>query len=309
MTNTLRVATRKSPLALWQAEYVKHALQALHPGLLVELVPMTTRGDKILDTALSKIGGKGLFIKELEHALLNDEADIAVHSMKDVPMEFPEGLCLGVICERENPFDAFVSNTFASVNELPQGARLGTSSLRRASQLQHYRPDLKVLNCRGNVNTRLGKLDNDEYDAIILAVAGLKRLEMSDRIAQQLDSELCLPAPGQGAVGIELRANDERTQAIIEPLNHVLTIACVSAERALNSALQGGCQVPIAAYATCDDDSVYLRARVASPDGKSLLLADGTAASKNSEELGRKVAQQLLGQGAGDILQAVYGEQ
>lgn len=309
MTNTLRVATRKSPLALWQAEYVKHALQALHPDLSVELVPMTTRGDKILDTALSKIGGKGLFIKELEYALLNDEADIAVHSMKDVPMEFPDGLCLGVICERENPFDAFVSNNFASVDELPQGARLGTSSLRRASQLQHYRPDLAVLNCRGNVNTRLAKLDNNEYDAIILAVAGLKRLEMSDRIAQQLDSELCLPAPGQGAVGIELRANDERTQAIIQPLNHGLTIACVSAERALNSALQGGCQVPIAAYATYSDDSLYLRARVASPDGKTLLLADATAASKNSEALGLEVAQQLLNQGAGDILQAVYGAQ
>ncbi|MFK7730708.1 MAG: hydroxymethylbilane synthase [Pseudomonadales bacterium] len=307
MTDTLRVATRKSPLALWQAEYVKRQLQTLHPDLTVELVPMTTRGDKILDTALSKIGGKGLFIKELEHALLNDEADIAVHSMKDVPMEFPEGLCLGVICERENPFDAFVSNHFASVDDLPQGARLGTSSLRRASQLQHYRPDLTVLNCRGNVNTRLGKLDNDEYDAIILAVAGLKRLEMSDRIAQQLDSQLCLPAPGQGAVGIELRANDEHTQAIIEPLNHTVTIACVSAERALNSALQGGCQVPIAAYATYDDDSVSLRARVASPDGQILLLADGSAIATKAEDLGKQIAEQLLDQGAGDILQAVYG--
>ncbi len=307
MTDILRVATRKSPLALWQAEYVKQALQALHPTLSVELVPMTTRGDKILDTALSKIGGKGLFIKELEHALLNDQADIAVHSMKDVPMEFPEGLCLGVICERENPFDALVSNTFISVDDLPEGARLGTSSLRRASQLQNYRPDLRILNCRGNVNTRLAKLDNGEYDAIILAVAGLKRLAMIDRISQQLDSDLCLPAPGQGAVGIELRADDERTQALISPLNHDDTIACVGAERALNSALQGGCQVPIAAYATFDAGMVHLRARVASPDGQTLLLADGSAEADGVQALGQQLAEQLLAQGAGDILQAVYG--
>lgn len=309
MKDQVRIATRKSPLAMWQAEFVQARLQNLHPGLQVELVPMTTRGDKILDVSLSKIGGKGLFIKELEQALLDGRADIAVHSMKDVPMEFPQGLALSAICEREDPFDAFVSNRYASVNDLPEGARIGTSSLRRSSQLQHQRPDLKILDCRGNVNTRLAKLDANEYDAIILAVAGLKRLQMSSRIRMALNTELCLPAPGQGAVGIEMRAGDDDMHHIVSALNDADSALTITAERSLNRALQGGCQVPIAGFAELTERGLYLRGRVATVDGKTMLRAEDQSAGslEAADALGKRVAKDLLQQGADRILAEVYG--
>ncbi|MEX2470354.1 MAG: hydroxymethylbilane synthase, partial [Pseudohongiellaceae bacterium] len=246
---TLRIATRESPLALWQAHYVRDALRRAHPELRIELVPMTTRGDQILDSPLSRIGGKGLFVKELERAMLEDEADIAVHSMKDVPMEFPEGLGLAVICEREDPQDAFVSNDYSLFADLPEGARVGTSSLRRQCQLRQARPDLVIGDLRGNVGTRLAKLDAGDYDAIILAAAGLKRLELPKRIQERLAPELCLPAGGQGAVGIECRLDDEPTRALLASLHHEDSAVRVSAERAVVSRLQGSCQVPIGAYA------------------------------------------------------------
>jgi len=305
MTDQLRIATRKSPLALWQAEFVQQALTRSHPGLDVVLCPMSTRGDKILDTSLSKIGGKGLFIKELEHALLDSRADIAVHSMKDLPMDFPAGLELGAVCERDDPRDALVSNGFASLDDLPQGARLGTSSLRRASQLCHLRPDLQILDCRGNVNTRLAKLDGGEFDAIILAAAGLNRLQMQDRIRQFLPPELCLPAPGQGAVGIVLRAGDEFVRDLLRDLNHDQTAFCVRAERAMNSALQGGCQVPIAAYAELGaNQDLNLRGLVANNNGSKILQASANAPCAQAELLGQQVADDLLSQGAAQLLAA-----
>lgn len=311
----LVIATRKSPLALWQAEFVQEALGVHFPDLDVQLLPMSTRGDKILDTPLAKIGGKGLFIKELEHAILEGRADIAVHSMKDVPMEFPPGLKLAVICEREDPFDAFVSNDYACLDDLPKGAKVGTSSLRRSSQLLAHRPDLTIRDLRGNVNTRLAKLDAGEYDAIILAVAGLKRLKMADRIAQSLDTAVCLPAPGQGAVGIETRSDDPALDAIMSVLNDPVTACRVSAERALNSGLQGGCQVPIAAFAELDlavpfsdTSQISLRARVANLDGTQIIEASGTASAADAETLGAALAEELLGKGAREILAAVYAD-
>ncbi|WP_054774894.1 hydroxymethylbilane synthase, partial [Methylogaea oryzae] len=250
----VRIATRKSPLALWQARHVAERLEQAFPGLRTELVTMTTRGDKLLDSPLSKVGGKGLFVKELEQGLLDGEADIAVHSMKDVPVEFPEGLHLSAILERENPLDAFVSNRYASWRDLPQGARIGTSSLRRQSQISAQRPDCQILMLRGNVNTRLAKLDAGEFDAILLAVAGLKRLGFDERIAEALPAEVSLPAMGQGAIGIECRADDAEINRLLAELHHADTAVCVSAERALNARLQGGCQVPIAGYAELDGD-------------------------------------------------------
>ncbi|HID4613718.1 TPA: hydroxymethylbilane synthase, partial [Pluralibacter gergoviae] len=261
----LRIATRQSPLALWQAHYVKERLEAHHPQLQVELVPMVTRGDVILDTPLAKVGGKGLFVKELELALLEGRADIAVHSMKDVPVAFPQGLGLSVICERGDPRDAFVSNHYASIDALPAGSIVGTSSLRRQCQLAASRPDLVIRSLRGNVGTRLGKLDAGEYDAIILAVAGLQRLGLESRIRQPLSPEQSLPAVGQGAVGIECRMDDERTLALLAPLNHPETAVRVTAERAMNTRLEGGCQVPIGSYAELIDGDVWLRALVGAP--------------------------------------------
>ena len=250
LEKTLKIATRQSPLALWQANYVKDRLQQQYPDLTVELVPMVTKGDVILDSPLAKIGGKGLFVKELENALLNKEADIAVHSMKDVPMQFPEGLGLAVICQREDPRDAFVSHSYRTFTELPQGAVVGTSSLRRQCQLKALRPDLDIRSLRGNVGTRLSKLDNGDYDAIILASAGLIRLGLADRIASFIDIEQSLPAAGQGAVGIECRTDDVQVQALLAPLADAETTYCVRAERAMNNHLQGGCQVPIGGYAS-----------------------------------------------------------
>ncbi|MBD9413738.1 hydroxymethylbilane synthase [Pseudomonas sp. PDM16] len=306
MPREIRIATRKSALALWQAEYVKARLEESHPGLKVSLVPMVSRGDKLLDAPLAKIGGKGLFVKELETALLENEADIAVHSMKDVPMDFPEGLGLFCICEREDPRDAFVSNTYDSLDALPAGSVVGTSSLRRQAQLLARRPDLKIQFLRGNVNTRLAKLDAGEYDAIILAAAGLIRLGFSERIRSSISVDDSLPAGGQGAVGIECRSADSEIHALLAPLHHAETAIRVTAERALNKRLNGGCQVPIACYALLEGDQLWLRGLVGQPDGELLLRAEGRGG--DAEVLGVQVAEQLLAQGAETILKAVYGE-
>ena len=303
----LRIATRSSPLAIWQAEYVQKRLEALHPGLRVELVRIKTQGDKILDTPLAKIGGKGLFVKELEEAMMDGRADIAVHSMKDVPMELPEGMALPVICEREDPRDAFVSNHYDCLMGLPEGARLGTSSLRRQSQAMANRPDLKVSSLRGNVQTRLGKLDAGEFDAIILASAGLKRLEMHERIRYDMPPEEALPAVGQGAVGIECRADDADTRALLAPLSDALTWDRVTAERAMNRRLEGGCQVPIAGFALLEDDGrLWLRGLVASEDGTTVLRAEARAPRADARELGIGIAESLLEQGADRILRELY---
>jgi hydroxymethylbilane synthase len=306
-SSVLRIATRKSPLALWQAEYVKARLLENNPDLQVELITFTTQGDKILDVPLAKVGGKGLFVKELEVAMLDGRADIAVHSMKDVPMEFPEGLGLVTICEREDPRDAFVSNTYKTLEDLPQGARVGTSSLRRQCQLREVRPDLKILDLRGNVNSRLAKLDDNQYDAIILAAAGLIRLEMESRIASRLSPEQSLPAGGQGAVGIECRLDDEATKALLAPLHHNDTAARVLCERSMNRRLQGGCQVPIACYSELKNNQLSLRGLVGSPDGQHILRSEGQASASDAEALGVQLAEDLLKQGAGEILEEVYG--
>ena len=302
----LRIATRKSLLALWQAEYVKAELEKHHPGLVVELVPLTSRGDKILDVPLAKVGGKGLFVKELEQALLAGEADIAVHSMKDVPMEFPQGLGLSVICPREDARDAFVSNRFNSLEELPQGAVVGTSSLRRQCQLLAYRPDLEIKFLRGNVQTRLQKLDDGEYDAIILAAAGLIRLELQARIRAFIAPEQSLPAGGQGAVGIECRIDDAATIALLKPLHHQATAEQVLAERAMNRHLQGGCQVPIACYAIHQGDGLWLRGLVGSPDGNQMLFDEISGSVAEAEKIGIELAERLLAAGADKILAEVY---
>lgn len=309
MTNsTLRIATRESALALWQANYVKDLLEQAHPDLCVELVPMTTKGDQILDTPLAKIGGKALFVKELEVAMLENRADIAVHSMKDVPVEFPEGLMLNTICEREDPRDAFVSNQFDDLDSLPEGSVVGTSSLRRQCQLKALRPDLVIKDLRGNVNTRLRKLDEGQYDAIILASAGLIRLEMPERIKQYLPAEVILPANGQGAVGIECRINDEQVQKWLSVLEHAETRQRVLAERALNRTLQGGCQVPIGAYAEVDGDQIHLRGLVGSLDGKEIIRAEINGHVDDAESMGVTLANELLSKGADAILTQVYAQ-
>ncbi|WP_295464977.1 hydroxymethylbilane synthase [uncultured Pseudomonas sp.] len=307
MLREIRIATRQSALALWQADYVKARLEAAHPGLRVSLLPMTSRGDKLLDAPLAKIGGKGLFVKELENALLDGSADIAVHSMKDVPMEFPAGLGLYAICEREDPRDAFVSNRYSRLAELPQGSVVGTSSLRRQAQLLALRPDLEIRFLRGNVNTRLAKLDADEYDAIILAAAGLIRLGFAERIRESLTVEDSLPAGGQGAVGIECRTDDAEVHALLEPLHHLDTERRVAAERALNRRLNGGCQVPIACYAVQEGELLWLRGLVGQPDGGLLLRAEARGPLNDPAGLGVAVAEDLLAQGAQGILDAVYG--
>lgn len=303
----IRIATRQSPLALWQAEHVRQLLCAQHPELEVTLVPMVTKGDVILDTPLAKVGGKGLFVKELELALLEQRADIAVHSMKDVPVEFPDGLGLVCICERDDPHDALVSNHYDSLDALPQGAIVGTSSLRRQCQLRAARPDLHIKDLRGNVGTRLSKLDNGEYDAIILAAAGLRRLGLEARIRAHLSVQQSLPAVGQGAIGIECRLDDARVRALLAPLNHADTADRVVAERAMNNRLQGGCQVPIGSYAELTGDQLYLRALVGAPDGSRMLQAEIRGPRTEAEQLGSALAEQLLDAGAGSILSAVYG--
>ena len=303
---TVRIATRKSALALWQAEYVKAQLMHFHQDIQVELVPMTTKGDIILDAPLAKVGGKGLFVKELEIAMLENRADIAVHSMKDVPIDFPEGLGLEIICPREDPRDAFVSNTVKSITELPDGAVLGTSSLRRQCQIKALRPDLDVRDLRGNVNTRLQKLDNGEYDAIILAAAGLIRLNMAERIQQFIAPEIMLPANGQGAVGIECRNDDTVIKSLLAPLACPETTIRVAAERSMNRALEGGCQVPIGSYATIKDNVLWLRGLVGSLDGSRILHADLSGPCERAEQLGKSLAEQLLKLGADKLLQQAY---
>ncbi|MGF1725901.1 hydroxymethylbilane synthase [Photobacterium nomapromontoriensis] len=308
MTQTpIRIATRKSPLAMWQAEFVKEALEQAHPGLIVELVPMVTKGDIILDTPLAKVGGKGLFVKELEVAMLEGRADIAVHSMKDVPVEFPEELGLVTICEREDPRDAFVSNHYDNIDQLPAGAVVGTSSLRRQCQLRAQRPDLIVKDLRGNVNTRLRKMDDGEYDAIILACAGLMRLKMEDRIRTAIAPEISLPAVGQGAVGIECRLDDTRVRDLLAALNHPETAIRVLCERAMNNRLQGGCQVPIGSYSELQGDQIWLRALVGEPDGSLIVSGEISGPIAEAEQLGTQLAEQLLADGAKNILDKLYG--
>ncbi len=297
---TITIATRESPLALWQANHVADALRRLHPDVTVELLGMTSRGDQLLDKPLYKVGGKGLFVKELETALLDGRADIAVHSMKDVPMALPDGLTLGVILEREDPRDAMVGAP--GLDALPEGARLGTSSLRRACQIKRERPDLDIGFLRGNVNTRLAKLDAGEFDAIILACAGLIRLGMGDRIAATIDPALSLPAGGQGAVGVEYRGDDARVAELLAPLNHDVTARCVRAERACVKRLDGGCDVPIASYAELQGDEIWLRARVGAPDGSELLRTE--VRGTDPEATGIRAAESLLEAGASDILDA-----
>lgn len=302
MSDTIRIATRTSPLAMWQAEHVAHRLQQIHPGLQIEMVGMVTRGDKILDSPLSKIGGKGLFVKELELGMLEGSADIAVHSMKDVPMEFPEGLHLPIIMEREDPRDAFVSNRYGNLDELPENAIVGTSSLRRQTQIRARYPHLQIRDLRGNVNTRLAKLDNGEYDAIILAAAGLIRLEFQSRITAYLSTEQSLPAIGQGAVGIECRRNDLRVENLLAPLLHPETAVRVRAERAMNHRLNGGCQIPVAGFAELVDGNLRLRGLIGFPDGSALYSCEKTGCVVDPNALGIEVAENLLAQGGDKVL-------
>jgi len=301
-TDLLRIATRKSPLALWQAEHVRTRLQALHAGLRVELLTMSTRGDRILDSPLAKIGGKGLFVKELEQGMLEGRADIAVHSMKDVPAELPDGLCIAAILEREDPQDALVSSQYASIDALPEGARVGTSSLRRQCQLRARRPDLEILDLRGNVGTRLGKLDAGDYDAIILACAGLKRLGLEARITTALAPDVMLPAIAQGVIGIESRCDDGRVKALIEPLHHAVTGQRTQAERAMNATLAGGCQAPVAGYSVIGSTGIELRGLVGRPDGTEIIRGDISGQAQDAAALGKQLAEQLLSRGAGQIL-------
>ena len=298
----IRIATRKSPLALWQANFVKQNLLLAHKDLTVELIPMVTQGDIILDSPLSKIGGKGLFVKQLEQAILNNEADIAVHSIKDIPAQFPEGLMLATICQRDEVRDAFVANKYASLNDLPEGAIVGTSSLRRQCQLRSHFPHLIIKNLRGNVGTRLNKLDDEQYDAIILASVGLKRLSLEHRITQYIDTDLMLPAVGQGAIGIESRTDDKQILDIISVLDDKKSRACIQAERAMNNALQGGCQVPIAGYCRLNNDELVLQGLVGRVDGSKIIKQQITGFINEAESLGEKLAKQLLNQGADLIL-------
>lgn len=301
----LKIATRRSPLALWQANHIKDCLAQYYPQLQIELVPMVTKGDVILDSPLAKIGGKGLFVKELENALLSKEADIAVHSMKDVPMQLPKGLELSVICKREDPQDAFVSNNYQTLDKLPKGAIVGTSSLRRQCQLKALRPDLIIQSLRGNVGTRLNKLDAGNYDAIILAAAGLIRLGLANRIASFIDTEISLPATGQGAIGIECRIDDHEVKQLLAPLADPETTACVLAERAMNDYLQGGCQVPIGGHAVICDNQLQLTALVGKTDGSKIIRVKEIGLVENAQELGIRVAKSLLFQGADEILKTI----
>lgn len=302
----IRIATRKSPLALWQAEHVAARLQQAFPEVQAELVTMVTRGDKLLDAPLAKVGGKGLFVKELEQGMLEGTADIAVHSMKDVPVEFPPGLHLAVILEREDPTDAFISNRYASLNDLPGNARIGTCSLRRQCQIKQRFPDAEILNLRGNVNTRLAKLDAGEFDAIILASAGLKRLGMEDRIAESLDPSVSLPAIGQGAIGIECRSDDSEINTYLQALHDEGTTIRLRAERAMNARLNGGCQVPIAGFAELREGGIYMRGLVGTPDGAVVYRAEASGTVEQAEQIGRGIAEELLEQGADKVLQQLY---
>ena len=301
----LVIASRESALAMWQAEHIRDRLRALYPQTEVSILGMTTQGDQILDVTLSKIGGKGLFVKELETALENGSADIAVHSLKDVPMNLPDGFMLPCIGEREDPRDAFVSNHHANLEALPAGSVVGTSSLRRESQLRARFPHLKIEPLRGNVQTRLRKLDEGKYAAIILAAAGLKRLGLGDRIRAIISSESSLPAVGQGALGIECRSDRADLVGVLAPLHHADTAACVLAERAMSRKLGGSCQVPLGGFAEVVGGKLRMRGFVATPDGSRLLRAEQTGSINDPEALGNAVAQALLAQGAGEILAAL----
>ena len=306
---TLTIASRESRLALWQAEHIQTRLQELYPDLTVNILPMTTQGDQILDKTLSKIGGKGLFVKELETALLDGRADIAVHSAKDVPMVLPAGFTLAAICEREDARDAFVSNQYEALADLPEGAVVGTASLRREAQIRARFPHLQIKPLRGNVQTRLRKLDEGEFDAIILASAGLIRLDLAHRITGFIDVSDSLPAPGQGALAMEISAARSDLLAVLAPLNHASTAACVLAERTLSRFLGGSCQIPLGAYATENEGMVTLQGLVASVDGLTVLKTEATAPLKEAEALGALLAEQLRVQGAqtiiDDILKAI----
>ena len=300
---TLTIATRESPLALWQARHIAAQIGALYPKTEVILLGMTTRGDQILDRTLSKVGGKGLFVKELETALADGRADLAVHSMKDLPYTLPEGFHLAAIGPRENPCDALVSNDYAALEELPAGSVVGTSSLRREAQLRAHFPHLRVAPLRGNVQTRLAKLDKGEYAAVILAAAGLHRLDLGQRIRQLLPPELSLPSVGQGAIGIEICAGRDDLHAVLAPLNDPATAACVSAERAMSRRLAGNCTVPMAGYCQIEQGQLWLRGLVASVDGQHILRAEGRG--DDAQALGARVAQSLLDQGAAALLESV----
>ncbi|MBI3378129.1 MAG: hydroxymethylbilane synthase [Nitrospirae bacterium] len=308
------IGTRGSKLALWQAEWVKSELLKLNPDLTIELNKIKTTGDKILDVPLAKVGGKGLFVKEIEEAVLRGEAGLAVHSMKDVPTDFPKGLHLAVICKREDPRDAFIApmqnGKFKVQNfkSLPDGAIIGTSSLRRACQLLSIRPDLKIAQLRGNLDTRLRKLDEGQFDAIILAAAGVKRLGWAERITETIEPEVSLPAIGQGAIGIECRVDDDFINELISPLNHNETSICVKAERACLKKLEGGCQVPIAAHATLNNDKLSMDGLVGSVSGDRIIKSHIEGSPKDAESLGVKLAEDLLSKGAKEILDEVYGK-
>ena len=302
----IRIATRQSPLALWQAEHVAAILERAFPEITTVLVKMVTRGDKILDAPLAKVGGKGLFVKELEQGMLEGTADIAVHSMKDVPVEFPDGLHLAAILAREDPTDALVSNHFSSLSTLPSNARIGTSSLRRESQIRAHLPQAQIFALRGNVNTRLAKLDSGEYDAIVLASAGLKRLGMAARIAETLAPEVSLPAIGQGAIGIECRTGDVEINQILQALHDPDTGICVLAERAMNTRLNGGCQVPIAGFAQLQNGQIFMRGLVGSPDGLKIFRAQRHGSLAEANAIGTAIAEELLSLGADKVLQELY---
>lgn len=304
----LRIATRKSPLAVWQAEFVAAELMSRIAGLEVELVRMSTRGDRILDAPLARVGGKGLFVKELEQGILDGRADMAVHSMKDVPVEFPPGLHIGAILQREDPRDALVSPVYSGLEQIPDGAVIGTSSLRRQCQIRARLPGCRIENLRGNVNTRLQKLEQGHYDAIMLAAAGMKRLGFESAITRVLDPSECLPAIGQGAIGVECREDDTRVKTCLELLNHPQTAICVRAERAMNSRLNGGCQVPIAGFAELDGDRLRMRGIVGSADGVSLIREELFGSAEQPEALGTELAERLLARGADRILAPLLGE-
>lgn len=305
MSGEIRIATRRSPLALWQAEHVAARLAAAHPGLAVRLLPIVTEGDRILDRALASAGGKGLFIKELETAILAGQADIAVHSMKDVPAVLPDGMVIQAVLERADPRDAFVSGRHAKLSDLPQRACVGTSSLRRQSQLRRARPDLAIAVLRGNVQTRLRKLDEGEFAAIILATAGLDRLQLGARIAERLAPETMLPAVGQGVIGIECRGADTRVCSLLAPLDHAATRPCLEAERAFAARLGGSCQSPIAAHATLAGARIELRGFVGSPDGSEAYEDRITGSTGDAVKLGTALAERLLAAGAEPLLQSL----
>jgi len=307
IVNVINIGTRGSPLALWQANWIKSQLESLHKDLTVNLVKIKTSGDKIQDVPLAKIGGKGLFTKEIEESMLRYETDIAVHSMKDVPVQFPPPLTLSVITEREDPRDVLVSRRDLKLDQLPKGAKVGTGSFRRTTQLLAYRPDIEVVPMRGNLETRLRKLESENLDAIILAAAGLIRLEMADRITEFIDPEIMLPGGGQGAVGIESRKQDMGVMSRIYPLDHEETHTALEAERGFLTRLEGGCQVPIGVYATVEGDRVHLRGLVGSLDGKQILKAERTGFTEDPEGLGVELAGEILEMGADKILKEVYG--